>query len=105
MNLQERNNIYWTISQNLNTVNDLLENWAIAIDDNLLFKYLNNKVYDLNTQDPNIYLASLCYYIYNNKQEEIKVNNTETPKLILINFFNIILEELNQLPINYEVRS
>ena len=103
MNFEQQNNIYLQVIKHFSDLNSLLGYNNINIDPQKFTDYLNKRVIDLETGDLTIYLASLLLFVFNLKNEMLTIKKDSINQLIIVNFVNTVLEELNIKQIEFEV--
>ena len=91
------------VVQNLDDLNDLMKISNSRVDATLIAKALNARIIDLKTNNTNDYLASLLLMALNDIAEVIKVNAQDINKVMILNYINTILEELNLKELEYEL--
>ena len=91
------------VVQNLDDLNDLMKISNSRVDATLIAKALNARIIDLKTNNTNDYLASLLLMVLNDIAEVIKVNAQDINKVLILNYINTILEELNLKELEYEL--
>ena len=103
MNFEQQNIIYLQVIKHFNDLNVLLGYNNTNIDPQKFTDCLNKRKIDLNTNDMHIYLSSLLLFVFNLRNENIKIKKDSFNQLIIINFVNTVLEELNIKQIEFEV--
>lgn len=103
MNFEQQNIIYLQVIKHFSDLNSLLGYNNINIDPQKFTDYLNKRVIDLETGDLTIYLASLLLFVFNLKNEMLTIKKDSINQLIIVNFVNTVLEELNIKQIEFEV--
>jgi len=103
MNFEQQNIIYLQVIKHFDDLNSLLEYNNTNIDPQKFTDCLNKRVIDLVTQDMTIYLSSLLLFVFNLKNEIIKIKKDSVNQLIIVNFVNTVLEDLNIKQIEFEV--
>lgn len=103
MNFEQQNIIYLQVIKHFGDLNTLLGYNNANIDPQKFTDCLNKRMIDLETGDMTIYLSSLLLFVFNLKNEIIKIKKDSINQLIIINFVNTVLEELNIKQIEFEV--
>lgn len=103
MNVENQKKVFLMVVQNLDDLNDLMKISNSRVDATLIAKALNARIIDLKTNNTNDYLASLLLMVLNDIAEVIKVNAQDINKVMILNYINTILEELNLKELEYEL--
>jgi len=103
MNVENQKKVFLMVVQNLDDLNDLMKISNSRVDATLIAKALNARIIDLKTNNTNDYLASLLLMALNDIAEVIKVNAQDINKVMILNYINTILEELNLKELEYEL--
>lgn len=103
MNVENQKKVFLMVVQNLDDLNDLMKISNSRVDATLIAKALNARIIDLKTNNTNDYLASLLLMALNDFAEVIKVNAQDINKVMILNYINTILEELNLKELEYEL--
>ena len=103
MSFEQQKNIFLKTVNHIRDLNELLNYNNCTVDKKIIATNLDKNVFNLNTDDMNLYLSSLLIYVFTNKKEIIKINKNDASKIITINFVNTVLEELNVMQVEYEV--
>ena len=103
MNFEQQKNIFLKTINHIQDLKEFLSYNNCNVDKKMVALNLDNKLFDLNTNDMNVYLSSLLIYIFSGKNEIIQIKKNDINKMITINFVNVILEELNMFQIEFEV--
>lgn len=103
MNVENQKKVFLMVVQNLDDLNDLMKISNSRVDATLIAKALNTRIIDLKTNNTNDYLASLLLMALNDIAEVIKVNAQDINKVMILNYINTILEELNLKELEYEL--
>lgn len=103
MNVENQKKVFLMVVQNLDDLNDLMKISNSRVDATLIAKALNARIIDLKTNNTNDYLASLLLMALNDITEVIKVNAQDINKVMILNYINTILEELNLKELEYEL--
>lgn len=92
MDTQKQKEIFCKIIKELNTLNQFLN--EEKIDEYKLAKYLNESSCDIKTNDLNLYLSSLCNFVFEKTETKIILSKEDINKFVIVNFVNTILNEL-----------
>ena len=103
MDFGYQKNIFLKVVNHIQDLNEFLMNNNCSVDKREVANNLDNKIFNLDTDNMNIYLASLLKFIFNQRKEIIKIKNDDANKFIVINFINTVLEEFNIKQIEFEV--
>ena len=103
MNFEQQNIIYLQVIKHFNDLNVLLKYNNMNLDPQKFTDCLNKRIIDLDTEDMNMYLASLLLMVFNLRNQIINIKKDSVNQLIIINFVNTVLEELNIKQIEFEV--
>lgn len=103
MNFEQQNIIYLQVIKHFGDLNSLLRYNNTNIDPQKFTDCLNKRLIDLETGDLTVYLSSLLLFVFNLKTETIKIKKDNVNQIIIINFVNTVLEELNIKQIEFEV--
>lgn len=101
--MENQKKVFLMVVQNLDDLNDLMKISNSRVDATLIAKALNARIIDLKTNNTNDYLASLLLVALNDIAEVIKVNAQDINKVMILNYINTILEELNLKELEYEL--
>ena len=103
MNFEQQNIIYLQVMKHFGDLNSLLAYNNSNIEPKKFTDCLNKRLIDLETGNLTIYLSSLLLFVFNLKNEIIKIKKDNVNQIIIINFVNTVLEELNIKQIEFEV--
>ena len=103
MNFEQQNIIYLQVMKHFGDLNSLLAYNNSNIEPKKFIDCLNKRLIDLETGNLTIYLSSLLLFVFNLKNETIKIKKDNVNQIIIINFVNTVLEELNIKQIEFEV--
>ncbi len=103
MNFEQQNIIYLQVMKHFGDLNSLLAYNNSNIEPKKFTDCLNKRLIDLETGNLTIYLSSLLLFVFNLKNETIKIKKDNVNQIIIINFVNTVLEELNIKQIEFEV--
>jgi len=101
MNIKLQKEIFYKIIKELDTLNQYLI--SNKIDEYKFAKFLNEEKYDINTNDLELYLCSLCGLVFNKEVMRIIISKEDINKFIILNFFNVVLSEINLKELEFEV--
>ncbi len=91
------------VFKNLNSLNDFLELSNSRIEGNHLFELLDNHTKDINSDDPNVFLATLINLTVNNIDYDVVFDRDDSNKFLIVTFLNTILSTSGMNLISYEV--
>ena len=103
MDFEKKKQIFIKVLSYLPELNELLSYTNCSVDKRMVAIHLDNSICVLETKDMNIYLASLLFLVFNLKNDIIKVSKENIEQIIISNFVNTILEELDIKQIEIEV--
>ena len=103
MNFDQQNIIYLQVIKHFNDLNTLLGYNNTNIDPQKFTDCLNKRIIDLDTEDMDMYLASLLLMVFNLRNQIINIKKDSINQIIIVNFVNTVLEELNIKQIEFEV--
>lgn len=103
MSFEQQKNIFLKTISHIQDLNELLNYNNCTVDKKTVATNLDTNVFNLNTDDMNLYLSSILIYVFTSKKEIIQINKNDASKIITINFVNTVLEELNMMQIEFEV--
>lgn len=103
MNQLDNQKILDSVLNHLEDINSIISDSNFLEKDKLL-GYIENRNFDLNATDPNLYLASLLQKKLFNISDEVKISSDESEKILLISFLTTVLDELELKNIDYIVK-
>ncbi len=95
--------VFICVVNNIDTLNDILREFNDFIDVRKLAIMMDNNEINIESSDSTVYIGSVLYYLFDNKLPLLKVESTDSKKIIIINYLNTILEDNNIKEIQYEV--
>lgn len=104
MNELQQKEIYLKVIEHIDDLNELLQTNNSSVNKELFTMQLNRYVCDLNNEDLNVYISSLLVHIFSLSNERISILKNELNKLIILNYLNTVLSELNYEQIIFEVK-
>lgn len=103
MNFEFQKNIFLKTINHIPNLNELLMQNNGSVDKKEVATNLDSKVLNLYTDNNNVYLSSLLIIVFSGRKDIIKIKKDDVNKMIIINFVNTVLEELNIAEIEFEV--
>ena len=103
MNVEDQKKIFLMSVEHISELNELMKISNSRVEATLIAQALNSKITNLKTNNPNEYLSALLLLVFNNSKQVIKIERNDINKLMVLNYINTILEELNIKELEFEV--
>ena len=95
--------IFINVVNNIDSLNEVLKEFNDEVDVKKIATLLDSKSPKLDSFDASTYMGSVLYYYFNKNLEDLRVSLSDEKKIIIINYINTILEELEYKGIDFEV--